>query len=515
MKHLLLFCALLTLLVAPYSAKASTYTQPYTESFTSAYTGLASSVVIYVFDANGVCRVGPASYVNASGTTVTGPNNEPTITESGDASATANTGAYFENLPLDTIWGSLHFKAVITGKTGVVAESSISNLPVQSADQQANSAATFQTQGYTNALATNLGTTNSTVASNLNATVSSRSTYAGGAVASVTAPVSVGSISSGTVAPNGFLGGSTSSTPLANILNGIASGSVNSVSQPVTVTNTVNSNITQIAGQTVTAPTSGGVAFPSVIGTSVYAGGPVAAVTGSVGSISGITFPSNFGTFSVDSSGRVTLVPGQNTVASNFIAAPTTTQIAAVILKTPANLLVTDTNGYVTYNNSLPTEYLSTNEQTAVGNLDAKVSSRLAATAYIAPNNPATVSLSSADELHLANADTQSAALPSAATIVSTLLGTATITIPSAATTTGTAETLTYKQLAALQASLTAGSSTQTVTSTGSTNVVNYYLVGQPITSANLVAVVTTSFSSSLSTTGRIVKVAQPFPAVS
>jgi len=80
----------------------------------------------------------------------------------------------------------------------------------------------------------------------------------------------------------------------------------------------------------------------------IVAGGTVGSVTGSVGSISGITFPSNFGTFSVDASGRVTLVPGQSTVASNFTAAPTVTQIAAGILAIPANLLATDTTGRVT-----------------------------------------------------------------------------------------------------------------------------------------------------------------------
>jgi hypothetical protein len=40
---------------------------------------------------------------------------------------------------------------------------------------------------------------------------------------------------------------------------------------------------------------------------SVYAGGAVASVTGSVGSIAGVTFPANFSTFAIDVSGRVDL----------------------------------------------------------------------------------------------------------------------------------------------------------------------------------------------------------------
>ena len=57
------------------------------------------------------------------------------------------------------------------------------------------------------------------------------------------------------------------------------------------------------------AATQTGVTIPTV--TNVTNAVVASSVTGSVGSISGITFPGNFGTFSIDSSGRVTLIPGQ------------------------------------------------------------------------------------------------------------------------------------------------------------------------------------------------------------
>jgi len=113
---------------------------------------------------------------------------------------------------------------------------------------------------------------------------------------------------------------------------------------PVTVAGTVAANVTQIAGQTASA--AGAVTFPGSIGTSTYAGGPVASVTGSVasvtgsvGSISGITFPGNFGTFNIDGSGRVTLGPGQSMVTSNL---PTDYQQRGV----PVSLPTTAPTGY-------------------------------------------------------------------------------------------------------------------------------------------------------------------------
>ena len=119
--------ASLGLLALASTAVAAPYSQPYTASFGTSLTGQAANVVFYVFDAAGVCRVGPASYVNAAGATVTGPNNEPTSMESRDYTGTGGTGAYFIVLPLDSTWGALHIKAVITGQAGVVAEGSLVN----------------------------------------------------------------------------------------------------------------------------------------------------------------------------------------------------------------------------------------------------------------------------------------------------------------------------------------------------------------------------------------------------
>lgn len=127
LKPLLLLASFAAFALLPAAASAAPYSQPYTASFGPSLTGQAANVVFYVFDAAGVCRVGPASYVNAAGATVTGPNNAPTSAESRDYTGTGGTGAYYANLPLDTTWGPLHIKAVITGQAGVVAEGSLVN----------------------------------------------------------------------------------------------------------------------------------------------------------------------------------------------------------------------------------------------------------------------------------------------------------------------------------------------------------------------------------------------------
>ena len=159
------------------------------------------------------------------------------------------------------------------------------------------------------------------------ATVSS---FAGGAVASVTAAVTVGtnndksgySLTAGT-----GLGNQT-----ANI-TGNLSGSVGSVTGAVgSVTNRVTANTDQWGGVTVTGmpmPTYTQPAgfltatFPATV--SSYAGGAVASVTGnvggnvagSVGSISGVTFPTNFGALLINSSGHVSRVVLVDTTTTN------------------------------------------------------------------------------------------------------------------------------------------------------------------------------------------------------
>ena len=82
---------------------------------------------------------------------------------------------------------------------------------------------------------------------------------------------------------------------------------------------TPTSTANQITGVTTTtnltnAPTAGD--FTGAMKTSLNAATPtsVGSVTGSVGSISGVTFPTNFNLFSVDASGRVLLQPTQTGV---------------------------------------------------------------------------------------------------------------------------------------------------------------------------------------------------------
>jgi len=79
---------------------------------------------------------------------------------------------------------------------------------------------------------------------------------------------------------------------------------------------------------------------------STFAGGAVASVTGNVGGISGITFPSNFGTFSIDGAGKVTLTASEHTAISgtDFPAALNTAQPGSPVAGSPfAHLASADT----------------------------------------------------------------------------------------------------------------------------------------------------------------------------
>lgn len=72
------------------------------------------------------------------------------------------------------------------------------------------------------------------------------------------------------------------SVAFPSTISSFAGGAVASVTGAVgSVTATVNANVTEIDGQAATA--SGTVSFPSAIGTSTYSGGAVASVTGNVG----------------------------------------------------------------------------------------------------------------------------------------------------------------------------------------------------------------------------------------
>ena len=144
-------------------------------------------------------------------------------------------------------------------------------------------------------------------------------------------------------------------TALTNpVVASSVTGAVGSVTAPVvasSVTGAVGS-VTGAVGSVTASVVASSVTAP-VVASSVT--GAVGSVTGSVGSISGITFPANFGTFSVDTSGRVTLVPGQSTVASNFAAAPTAAQNAAAITF-PATVAVNNFPATVVASN-LPADY--------------------------------------------------------------------------------------------------------------------------------------------------------------
>lgn len=116
------------------------------------------------------------------------------------------------------------------------------------------------------------------------------------------------------------------STPNATAITAIQSGlSKPATAQTITANQSVN--VAQIAGQTANA--AGAVTFPSSIGTSTFSGGAVASVTGSVGSIFGITFPTHFSTFAIDSSGFVTF-NNSGVATATEVSAGTSTVTTAI-----------------------------------------------------------------------------------------------------------------------------------------------------------------------------------------
>ena len=221
-----------------------------------------------------------------------------------------------------------------------------------------------------------------------------------------------------------------------------------------------NSTIASAGSVTGSVGSISGITFPSNFGTfSVDTSGRVTLVPGQS------TVASNFvaaPAIAVDGSGRVLLQPTQTGVTiptvTTLTTALTAAQIAAGILATPANLLATDSAGKVGTNNfpatvvssNLPTDYqqrgipvtLPTTAPSGYGgsagdtsgvttlltripgtvqpqtgdayarlgtpvgaSVDADVVTRLATSSYVAPANPATVALNSADEARLLNMD--------------------------------------------------------------------------------------------------------------
>jgi hypothetical protein len=162
------------------------------------------------------------------------------------------------------------------------------------------------------------------------------STYAGGDTAGTTTlltrlpsaiSLAAGAVTVGT--NNDKTGYSlTAGTGLGNQtanITGNLSGSVGSVTGAVgSVTARVTANTDQWGGvgvtgmpmPTYTQPTGFLAAtFPATV--SSFAGGAVASVSGSVGSISGVTFPTNFGVLGINSSGHVSRVTLVDTTTAN------------------------------------------------------------------------------------------------------------------------------------------------------------------------------------------------------
>lgn len=174
------------------------------------------------------------------------------------------------------------------------------------------------------------------------------------------------------------LSGTTISTTqqVASVSGSVGSvtGAVGSVTGAVgSVTARVTANTDQWGGVTVTGmpmptytqPTGFLTAtFPATV--SSYAGGAVASVTGSVGSISGVTFPANFGVLGINASGHLSRVVLVDTTTTN-----------------------TDMRG--TDGAALASAWTATR----AGYLDASITSRLAATSYTAPDNATISSISS------------------------------------------------------------------------------------------------------------------------
>ena len=182
----------------------------------------------------------------------------------------------------------------------------------------------------TNATNTTGGLATATAA--ISAFAGAISTYAGGAVASVTAAVTVGTNNDKT--GYSLTAGTGLGNQTANI-TGNLSGSVGSVTGAVgSVTSRVTANTDQWNGVTVTGmpmptytqPTGFLTAtFPTTV--SSYAGGAVASVTGnvggnvagSVGSIAGVTFPTHFNDLEIAANGHVSAVV--QSIANNSITA--------------------------------------------------------------------------------------------------------------------------------------------------------------------------------------------------
>jgi hypothetical protein len=196
-----------------------------------------------------------------------------------------------------------------------------------------------------------------------------------GAVGSVTAAVTVGTNndkSGYSLTPTTGLGNQT-----ANI-----TGSVSSVTARVTA-NTDQWGGVAVTGMpmpTYTQPTGFLAAtFPATV--SSYAGGAVASVTGSVGSIAGVTFPTHFNDLEITANGHVSAVV--QSIANNSITASSIQGGAITAAKFAADAITASALAADAVN-EIQSGLATLNNQTTINN---NVLSRLASSAYTAPDN--------------------------------------------------------------------------------------------------------------------------------
>jgi hypothetical protein len=196
-----------------------------------------------------------------------------------------------------------------------------------------------------------------------------------GAVGSVTAAVTVGTNndkSGYSLTPTTGLGNQT-----ANI-----TGSVSSVTARVTA-NTDQWNGVAVTGMpmpTYTQPTGFLAAtFPATV--SSFAGGAVASVTGSVGSIAGVTFPTHFQSLEITANGHVSAVV--QSIANNSITASSIQGGAITAAKFAADAITASALATDAVN-EIQSGLATLDNQTTINN---NVLSRLASSAYTAPDN--------------------------------------------------------------------------------------------------------------------------------
>lgn len=178
---------------------AATYTQVFVVSFGQTYTGQAANVRITIYDNAGVVQMAATNTPSGNA-----------FAESSDAAAAATTGTYISRGTVDTAWLPIHVKYTLVGYSGVAASTTIgsdraaaladgytaargallSNLDAAISSRSTLTAAQAATAVWQDLLAGgDFGTTASIgklLSDDVNATIGSRSTYAGTDTSGVT-----------------------------------------------------------------------------------------------------------------------------------------------------------------------------------------------------------------------------------------------------------------------------------------------------------------------------------------